>query len=101
MCACGQVYFGQTGCTIAEQLAENQRYIHLRQGEKSGLEEYCTVSDHVPVFGQTKVLSKQESFWNRVIEEAIFIHLEPNTVNRDSGLKVENSWKPMLRLLMR
>lgn len=31
-CVCGQVYIGQKGCTIIEQLGEHQRYIRFDKG---------------------------------------------------------------------
>lgn len=39
------------------------------------------------------------SFWNWVILEAVFIHIEPQVVNRDKRLNLENVWLPILLLL--
>lgn len=74
-CVCGQVYIGPTGRTIIERLGERQRYMRLRQKKKSGFAEQCVTLGHVPVFDQPAVLSSQELYWNRLVEEAIYFYL--------------------------
>lgn len=42
---------------------------------------------HGPAFSQAAALARQDSYWNRVLEECIFIYFEPNAVNRGSELE--------------
>lgn len=60
--------------------------------------EHCIAFGCVLMFSHTELLSipMQEFCWNRIFEEAIFIYFEPNTVNRDSGLKFHNGWRQLL-----
>lgn len=100
-CSCEQIVKLQNctiGPTIKEHVKDAFRCTKMR---KSGLVEHCVILGQVPVFDQTAVPSSQELYWKRLIEEDIFIYLEPQAVNRDSGLASENSWKPLLCLLMK
>lgn len=57
---------------------EHQYYICLSQDEKSGLAEHCVTLE---------LYSKE------------VINIDPHTVNRDTGLKSECSWKLILQLI--
>lgn len=51
------------------------------------------------VFASTKIVSKIEGFWTRVIFEAITIRMEPNMVNREMGVNLSICWSPALQLI--
>lgn len=84
-CAYVKVYVGQSSCTILEHLAE---YNKLNQPEKPRLAKHCLRNKHPPLFDSTSILSKTESFWNRVVFETVSIRTEPLAVNRELGLNL-------------
>lgn len=57
--------------------------------------EHCTVMGHL--FHATKVLSKVQGFWERVIYESLEIHLDH--INHDIGLQLCVVWKLATGLL--
>lgn len=85
-------YIKQTGHTTAECLKEHDCYIQLRQVEKSGLEEHCVMLRHQPVFESITVLISGEP--------VLAIQIEPNLVNIDTGLKLDNCcWRCIIWLI--
>ena len=48
---------------------------------------------------KAKVLALEEHYNKRQIREALEIEKQPNFFNRDDGLILSESWKPILNLL--
>jgi hypothetical protein len=58
--------------------------------------------DHVIIqLHDTRMLSTKSCHMNRLIVEAIKLELQLNSMNRKDGLKLSNSWKPLIQLLKR
>ncbi|XP_046394991.1 uncharacterized protein LOC124162482 [Ischnura elegans] len=96
-CECGQVYVGETGRTIATRMKEHQRHFRLGQPEKSAVAEHSISRDHAIRWENTKVLCRVDRFWERLTKEAVLIRTTSNTMNRDAGYALSNSWKPVLK----
>jgi hypothetical protein len=47
----------------------------------------------------TKILSTQSKYIDRLIKEAIEIELHPNNMDREDGLVLSRSWKPLIHSL--
>lgn len=94
-----QVYIGRTDRSVTETVAEHERNLWLHQPEKSGLaEHWISYGQHDdPRCFQVQVLKKTEHFLDQVVllVESLLIHLEPSSVNRDSGMSGSVSWKPL------
>ena len=43
-----------------------------------------------------KLISKEDHYLKRKIKEAIEIEKRKNNMNRDDGLNISNTWKPLI-----
>jgi hypothetical protein len=100
-CECGKVYIGQTGRLIEYRIKEHQRNTRPLQTEKSALAEHSLQQDHKIWFQNTKTLSKTSGYMEHLIMEAIQVEIHPNNLNREDGLRLSTTWKPILKLMKR
>ena len=96
---CGRVYIGQTGRSIASRIKEHSRHIRLGHPEKSAVAEHRLTHDHLIKFQDTQILFTKSGYVNRLSREVIELQLHPNNMNREDGLTLSWSWKPLFHLL--
>jgi hypothetical protein len=80
-CECVKKYVGQTGRIIQTRHTENMGQLHLGQLEKSALVEYIMDTGHDIKFNNTYRTDNISGYLDRLVKQAIEIHLHSNNFN--------------------
>jgi hypothetical protein len=94
------MYIGQTGWSIKTRIKEHHRHIQLGHPDKSAVAEHRLNHDHLIKFQDTQILFTKSGYVDRLIREMIELELHPNNMNREEGLTLSGSWKPLFRLII-
>jgi hypothetical protein len=98
-CKCGEVCIGQTSCSINTRIKKHQCHIHMEQPEKSAMVEHSINLGHYIKLQDTTILSTKRRYTDWMIKEATDIELHLNNINREDGLHLSWSWKPLIHTL--
>jgi hypothetical protein len=55
---------------------------------------------HFINFSSASVLDRTSGYVDRLVKEAIEVHLNKNNFNRDSGFILSQAWSPVTNMLM-
>ena len=95
---CDKKYIGETGRTVKTRLEEHKRAIRLGYSSKSAVAEH-EATGHAIDFEKSKVIAREKHFKARLIREAIEIKKNKNNYNRDTGLRISNTWNPVIHII--
>jgi hypothetical protein len=91
-----QVYIGQIGCSIYTRLKEHHQHICLEHPVRSALAEHGISLGHCVQLHNTTVPSTKPVYMHCIIREAVENELHANNMNREDGLCVSKTWKPVI-----
>jgi hypothetical protein len=92
---------GELGTTLAvtSRLKQRQRHIRLQHPDKSAVAEHSIDQGHRIQFHHSSTLATKTRYMDRIVREAIEIELHPYHINREGGVCLSKSWKPLICFL--
>ena len=64
---------------------------------KTAVSEHVSETGHYPIWKEVKLINQESDWYARRAKEAIHITLQPNNINRVSGIEIPEMWMPMIQ----
>ena len=97
--SCGKFYIGETRRSLQVRLKEHCADIFHGQSKTPAIAEHSQDTNHHICREYSKVIAIEDHYNRRRIREAIKIEKHPQNINKDDGLDLSNSWKPLIQTL--
>ena len=65
--------------------------------ETSAVSEHAHIIGHKPLWNEVKFIDRDSCYYTRRVKEAIHMRLDPNNINRDSGIEILEAWMPTIK----
>jgi hypothetical protein len=85
-----------TGWSIKTRIQQHHQHIWLIQPDKSVVAENRFNHGHLIKLQDTKILFIKSSYMNQLLREATELEIQPHNKNRDDGLNLSRSWRPLI-----
>jgi hypothetical protein len=100
-CSCGMVYIGETRRSLNVHLKEHIVDITHDCITKSTLVEHSHNTTHQICMDKASLIAKEEHYNKRRMREALEIDIRNNTLNKDEGLKLSDTWRLVINQIKR
>ena len=94
---CNKVYIGETGRPVGERILEHRRDVRLKRTDNSAIAEHTYDAHHPQNWSGAQCIADDKRWHSSWVKEAIKIRLRPNTLNRDRGIDIPESWMSTIR----
>lgn len=99
--SCGDVYIGETCCSIKTRLREHCLDINHCRKKKLAVADHSLNNNHHICIEESKVVALEEHYRRRQVREEIKIEKHLIFFNKDDSLILSESWKPIIHDLKR
>jgi len=82
---------------MQDRIKEHDRDIRLARTQTSAVSWHANETGHLPIWKEVKFIDLDPHWYTRRVKEAIHIRLQPNNINRDSGIEIPEAWIPTIR----
>ena len=65
--------------------------------QNSAVSEHANETGHLPIWNEIKFIDRDPHWYTRRVKEDIHIRLNPNNINRDSGIEIPEAWIPTIK----
>ena len=96
-CECSKVYIVETGRPMQDRIKEHERDIRLACTQTPAVSEHANNTGHDPLWNEVKFIDRDPHWYTRRVKEAIHIRLNPNNINRDSGIEIPEAWMATIK----
>ena len=96
-----ELYIGEIGRSLNICVKEHVLEITRDIANKSALAEHSHISSYHVCIENAELLTREKNYVKRWLKETMEIEKLDNTLNRDDGLKLGNTWKPIINKIKR
>lgn len=94
------IVFSRKVKTVVFELNFFIRYMYIRLAgtqTKTAVSEHVSETGHYPIWKEVKLINQESDWYARRAKEAIHITLQPNNINKDSGIEIPEMWMPTIQ----
>ena len=82
---------------MQDRIKEHDRGIRLARTETSTVSEHAHNTGHKSLWNEVKFIDRDPYYYTRRVKEAIHIRLNPDNINRESGIEIPEAWMPTMK----